>query len=111
MLEEWQYSAEVLISHFRCVLRGQSPFSQDTDESADNIAQMDLDPESILYLNKMKSLVGSRSESSLYANIAFYDLITHKTKFTEPEFGKLRETDSFKLDRPFVWLSQLFLGD
>ncbi len=69
MLDEWQQSAEILISHFRCVLRGQSPFSQDSDESADNIAQMDLDPESILYLDKMKALVASRSESPLHETV------------------------------------------
>lgn len=78
MLDEWQYSAEVLVAHFRCVLRGQSPFSQDTDESADNIAQMDLDAESVLYLDKMKALVGSRSESPLYQNGALYGLMAHK---------------------------------
>jgi hypothetical protein len=89
VLDEWQHSAEVLVAHFRCVVRGQSLFSQDTDESADNIAQMDLDAESILYLDAMKALVESRKAG----------------------FGKLRESDSFKLDRPFVWLSQLFLGD
>jgi hypothetical protein len=42
-----------------------------------------------LYLDAMKALVESRKAG----------------------FGKLRESDSFKLDRPFVWLSQLFLGD
>lgn len=78
MLDEWQYSAEVLVAHFRCVLSGQSPFSQDTDESADNIARMDLDAESVLYLDKMKALVGSRSESPSYENGALCDLMTHK---------------------------------
>jgi hypothetical protein len=62
MLDEWQHSAEVLVAHFRCVVRGQSLFSQDTYESVDSIAQMDLDAESILYLDAMKALVESRSE-------------------------------------------------
>ncbi|MCJ1404499.1 hypothetical protein MMC11_007725 [Xylographa trunciseda] len=89
MLDEWQYSAEVLISHFRCVIRGQTPFSQDSEARKDSFKQLGLDAPSVEYLEKVITLLASK----------------------EKDFKDLKDSGSFKLDRRFVWLSQLFLGD
>ncbi|MCJ1416924.1 hypothetical protein MMC32_003263 [Xylographa parallela] len=89
MLDEWQYSAEVLISHFRCVIRGQTPFSQDSEARKNNFKQLDLDASSVEYLEKVIKLLASK----------------------EQDFKNIKDSESFKLDRRFVWLSQLFLGD
>ena len=65
MLDEWQYSAEVLISHFRCVLRGQTPFSKGPEAQRSSLRQVDLDPASAIYLEKVTTLLASRSEFTL----------------------------------------------
>lgn len=86
MLSEWQDSAENIIAHFRCALRGQNVFSRDLDKNVDGMA---LDQQSLEYLRKTNGLVTDMQD----------------------EFEKIRETTSFKLHKPFVWLSQLFLRD
>ncbi|MCJ1411862.1 hypothetical protein MMC19_005954 [Ptychographa xylographoides] len=89
MLDEWQYSAEVLISHFRCIIHGQTPFSQDSKARKDSFRQLDLDIPSVEYLEKVITLLASKGQ----------------------DFKNIKDSGSFKLDRRFVWLSQLFLGD
>ena len=59
ILEEWEYSAEILIAHFRCIMRGQMPFSNDSnfDESCD---RAELDEKSMAYVRRIVELVKSR---------------------------------------------------
>lgn len=59
ILEEWEYSAEILIAHFRCIMRGQIPFSNDSnvDESCD---RAELDEQSMAYVRRIIELVKSR---------------------------------------------------
>ena len=66
MLEEWQYSAEILIAHFRCVLRGHLPFSQNTTEAHRSYARASLDPEAVEYMRKVSAIIEARSRSLFY---------------------------------------------
>ena len=61
MLEEWQYSAEILIAHFRCVLRGQVPFSQGHEAAHQSFARADLDNEAIAYVQEVSAIMKTRS--------------------------------------------------
>ena len=65
MLEEWQYSAEILIAHFRCVLRGQVPFSQDPEEARQSFARANLDSEAIAYIQKVSAIIKKRSKLAI----------------------------------------------
>lgn len=58
-LQEWEYSAEILIAHFRCVMRGQMPFS-DHGKTEESYARAGLDEQSIAYVRKVITLVESR---------------------------------------------------
>ena len=59
ILEEWEYSAEILVAHFRCIMRGQTPFSSRT--SFDEICgRAELDEESIAYVRKVIVVVERR---------------------------------------------------
>lgn len=68
MLEEWEYSAENLLYHFRSVFRGQTPFAQDSTQATDKWARADLDPESVVYMQKVAAIVKSRGKSSYRAH-------------------------------------------
>lgn len=59
MLEEWEYSAEILIAHSRCIMRGQIPLSHDNnfDESC---VRAELDEQSIAYVRNIMALAKSR---------------------------------------------------
>ena len=56
ILEEWEYSAEILVTHFRCIMRGQIPFSNHTsfDESC---SRAELDEQSIAYVRRIMVVV------------------------------------------------------
>ncbi|MCJ1282521.1 hypothetical protein MMC26_001844 [Xylographa opegraphella] len=111
MLDEWQYSAEVLISHFRCVIRGQTPFSQDSEARKDSFKQLGLDASSVEYLEKIITLLASKGKFSSEATSRTADFKANLLCLTEKDFKDLKDSGSFKLNRRFIWLSQLFLGD
>lgn len=57
ILEEWEYSAEILVTHFRwCIMREQVPFSNHTnfDESC---SRAELDEQSIAYVRRIMVVV------------------------------------------------------
>ena len=111
MLDEWQYSAEVLISHFRCIIHGQTPFSQDSKARKDSFRQLDLDIPSVEYLEKVITLLASKGKCLLEATFRLTDAKANLCCSTGQDFKNIKDSGSFKLDRRFVWLSQLFLGD
>jgi hypothetical protein len=57
MLEEWDNSAENLLEHFRAVIRGHLPFS---DEEGKMVGLAELDPESLEYVNRIRNLMQRR---------------------------------------------------
>ncbi|KAF7677456.1 hypothetical protein GT037_004315 [Alternaria burnsii] len=57
MLEEWDNSAENLLEHFRAVIRGHLPFSDDGGKMVD---LAELDPESSEYVNRIRNLMQRR---------------------------------------------------
>ena len=65
MLDEWQYSAEILIAHFRCVIRGHLPFSQSPEESLESFNRALLDSDSFTYIQKVSAVIESRSRFRL----------------------------------------------
>lgn len=61
MIEEWQCSAKNLMYHFRVVIRGMIPFSNDwTPEMQEKSG---LDDVSVVYIRKVSALVAERSMS------------------------------------------------
>ena len=111
MLDEWQYSAEVLISHFRCVLHGQTPFSQDSEARKNSFKQLNLDTPSIEYLEKVITLLASKSECFPKVTCKSTSVKANSSWYTGKDFKDIKDSGSFKLDKRFVWLSQLFLRD
>jgi hypothetical protein len=66
MMEEWEYSAKNLISHFRCVIRGPIPFTlnwQNTKKA--NKRRAGLDEESCLFIEQMCSKIQERRSGFL----------------------------------------------
>ena len=61
-LKEWEYSAEILITHYRSVLRGQIPFLQAPGEATESYARANLDFHSLAYVQKVAALAGDQSE-------------------------------------------------
>ncbi|KAH7318672.1 hypothetical protein B0I35DRAFT_432678 [Stachybotrys elegans] len=55
MMDRWRYSADNLLYHYRCILRAMDPFSFAWDAlgSVDDVAKANLDPEAVLYMQKM----------------------------------------------------------
>jgi hypothetical protein len=62
MCEQWEASAQNLIAHFVCVLRGADPFALPWDLSSGNPERAALDREECAYLRHMTWLIGQRSE-------------------------------------------------
>uniref|UniRef100_A0A8H7N406 Uncharacterized protein n=1 Tax=Bionectria ochroleuca TaxID=29856 RepID=A0A8H7N406_BIOOC len=88
MMEEWQYSAENLIFHFRCILRGMDPFSFDWEGPHERIgeaATTNLDGQAILYLRRVTSLLKEQKENIRGARN--------------------------RIGAPLSWISELFLPD
>ncbi|KAK2591646.1 hypothetical protein QQS21_010660 [Conoideocrella luteorostrata] len=87
MMEKWKYSAENLIYHYRCILRGMDPFSLSWEAwgSVEDVAKANLDTPAILYMQKMSDLLKDRHDFMARAR---------------QQVGK-----------PFSWLCELFLPD
>ena len=56
MLEEWEYSAQNLISHFRCVLRGSVPFGGEAP-LVELAAKAGLDAQAVEYMERITNLL------------------------------------------------------
>lgn len=63
-MDKWKYSAENLLYHYRCILRGMDPFSfaWDTLESVDDLAKASLDPDAVLYMQTISKLLKEKRE-------------------------------------------------
>lgn len=88
MMGKWAYSAENLITHFRVVLGGFVPFSKIWDNSNESDFCPNLDDNARKYMRSVTNLLREQKR----------DLLALK---------KDREERNY--DRPFVWVSQLFL--
>ncbi|OXV10045.1 hypothetical protein Egran_02196 [Elaphomyces granulatus] len=88
MMGKWAYSAENLITHFRVVLGGSVPFSKIWDNSNESDFCPNLDDNARKYTRSVTNLLREQKR----------DLLALK---------KDREERNY--DRPFVWVSQLFL--
>jgi hypothetical protein len=62
MIEEWEYSAEILLSHFRCVMRGHVPFSSSPAAQAEALDRAELDAESKLYIQRVTEILSTRGK-------------------------------------------------
>lgn len=65
MIDEWEHSAQILIYHFRCVLKGMVPFSLSWDPPSGNRERAGLDDDSYSYVRRIASLLRDRSKQSL----------------------------------------------
>lgn len=61
MISEWEHSAQILIYHFRCVLKGMVPFSLSWDYLNGNRVRAGLDDDSYSYVQNIASLLKDRS--------------------------------------------------
>lgn len=61
MIEEWDYSANNLLHHFRAILRGWWPFSLATKDMQNVRKQVDIDEEATVYLTKVCTLLEKQS--------------------------------------------------
>ncbi|KAF2202113.1 hypothetical protein GQ43DRAFT_448301 [Delitschia confertaspora ATCC 74209] len=57
-LEEWEFSASVLLQHFRCVLRGFLPLKLARDNLEELRVQAKLDPLAVQFVSNLVSLLG-----------------------------------------------------
>ncbi|KAL6399310.1 hypothetical protein AUP68_17856 [Ilyonectria robusta] len=88
MIEEWQCSAKNLMYHFRVVIRGMIPFSNDwTPEMQEKSG---LDHVSIAYIRKVSALVAERKNE--IADCCNSD-------------------DGGENPQPLLWIGNLFLDD
>lgn len=92
MMQEWSYSAKVLIYHYRAILRGMVPFSMDMDTKA--ISELsrtaNLDTDSETYITLLREIVKERG----------------------PELRKDSMTDLDNNEGAhFAWISQLYVDD
>lgn len=61
MLQEWTYSAKVLIYHYRAILKGMVPFAPDSEVSDEQLKKgAGIDEQAMAYINEVKNLIGSR---------------------------------------------------
>ncbi|KAK3347095.1 hypothetical protein B0T25DRAFT_553622 [Lasiosphaeria hispida] len=89
MIKEWEYSAKILIYHYRAILKGMVPFASSWDEghAEEMRKQCGLDEEAIRYACRLSVVIKNRDE--------------------------LRQASQEDLDnssaKPLVWISQLFM--
>lgn len=57
MIEEWEYSAETILAHFRCVIRGHVPFSSSLAKQTEAVDRANLDPESRIYIMRVVQIL------------------------------------------------------
>ena len=62
MIEEWKYSAENLIYHFRAILRGMIPFAQTWELENGNKARADLDEHAFAFIQSIAQMAHTRRE-------------------------------------------------
>ena len=113
MLEDWEYSAENLLYHFRTVLHGQIPFSQKSSEANESYAQASVDSKGLEYLGKVSRIVQSRSKCFCHPHhqLLLAEVETILIINIGADFDALRKQEGFKLTTPYVWLSRLFLDN
>ncbi|GAB1317026.1 Zn(2)-C6 fungal-type domain-containing protein [Madurella fahalii] len=92
MIKEWEYSAKILIYHYRAILKGMIPFASTwNDEHARDMRQnCRLDEDAISYVRSLAEVIKSRQ-------------------------FELRDACQQDLDnssaKPLVWISQLYMDD
>ncbi|KAK4170968.1 hypothetical protein QBC36DRAFT_350679 [Triangularia setosa] len=92
MMEEWEYSAKILIYHYRAVLKGMVPFAATWNDKhvAELRKECGLDPESLLYAHQMSDIIRYRA-----------DFLQQISK------GNLDNASA----KPLVWIAQLYVDD
>jgi len=85
---KWAYSAENLITHFRVVLGGFVPFLKIWENSNESHFCPNLDDDARKYVKSITNLLREQKR----------DLLLLK-----------KDREEGKYDRPYVWVSQLFL--
>ncbi|KAK4171313.1 hypothetical protein QBC36DRAFT_350441 [Triangularia setosa] len=92
MMEEWEYSAKILIYHYRAVLKGMVPFAATWNDKhvAELRKECGLDPESLQYARQMSDIIRDRADF-------------------------LQQISKENLDnasaKPLVWIAQLYVDD
>ncbi|KAK0735347.1 hypothetical protein B0T21DRAFT_184667 [Apiosordaria backusii] len=92
MIEEWEYSAKILIYHYRAVLKGMVPFAATWNDKhvAELRRECGLDEEALQYTRQMSDIIGSRAD--LLKQISKENLDNASAK-------------------PLVWIAQLYVDD
>jgi hypothetical protein len=85
MTEEWEYSANNLLAHFRCVLRGMVPFSSSVDwcgprEKLDENALLGMDDMAIKHMETVTKMLPSWLEQKRMSppSLSLTDIVSWK---------------------------------
>jgi hypothetical protein len=120
MIQEWEYSAKILIYHYRVVLKGMIPFAVPWDKKHQRHLrhEANLDDEAMAYIRTLKGKIQERGKSDfIHSSCLFRFMLSPRfapyakiCKTTGRELHRASEEDiSNKAAKPLVWISRLYI--
>jgi hypothetical protein len=113
MIKEWEYSAKILIYHYRVILKGMTPFASTWNDKHERELRKNchLDDHAIKYVRSLAEIIKSRGEQYRFDK----RWQSPSSRGTDDLETELRDACQRDLDnssaKPLVWISQLYMDD